>query len=72
MMEVAAAISLATSAFRGIKNAIETGREAQDLIQTFGKFFDASDSISQAIISNGNASMAQKLFSGNRDRKSVV
>jgi hypothetical protein len=65
MMEVAAAISLATSAFRGIKNAIETGREAQDLIQTFGKFFDASDSISQAIISNGNVSMAQKLFSGN-------
>lgn len=64
MMEVAAAIQLATSAYRGIKGAIETGREAQDLVNTFGKFFDASDSISQAVISNSNRSMTQKLFSG--------
>lgn len=65
MIEVAAAMQLATSAYRGIKGAIEAGREAQDLVNTFGKFFDASDSISQAIIANSNTSMTQKIFSGN-------
>lgn len=65
MLEVTAAISLATSAYRGIKGAIEAGREAQDLVHTFSKFFDASDEISQAVIANGNRSKVVKIFSGN-------
>jgi len=35
MIEVAAAMQLATSAYRGIKGAIEAGREAQDLVNAY-------------------------------------
>ena len=40
MMEITAAISIASSAYRGIQNAVNAGREAHDLAQTFSKFFD--------------------------------
>ena len=50
MIEIAAAVSIASSAFNGIKKAMDTGREAQDLAQTFGKFFDAKDQIIKAFL----------------------
>jgi len=64
MMEIAAAISIASSAYRGIQNAVNAGREAHDLAQTFSKFFDAKESISEAAIKNENATIVGKLFSG--------
>ena len=64
MIEVAAAISIASSAYRGIQNAVNAGREAHDLAQTFGKFFDAKESILEAGIKNENATILGKIFAG--------
>ena len=64
MIEIAAAVSMATSAYNGIKRAIEMGREAQDVAQAFGKFFDAKESIAEASIENKQGSKVKKLFSG--------
>ncbi len=64
MIEVAAAISIASSAYRGIQNAVNAGREAHDLAQTFGKFFDAKESILEAGIKNENATILGKVFAG--------
>lgn len=64
MIEIAAAISIASSAYRGIQNAVNAGREAHDLAQTFGKFFDAKESILEAGIKNENATILGKVFSG--------
>ena len=40
MIEIAAAISIASSAYSGIKRAMDAGKEAADLAQGFGKFFE--------------------------------
>ena len=64
MIEVAAAISIASSAYRGIQNAVNAGREAHDLAQTFGKFFDAKESILEAGIKNENSTILGKVFAG--------
>ena len=64
MIEIAAAISIASSAYRGIQNAVNAGREAHDLAQTFGKFFDAKESILEAGIKNENATILGKVFAG--------
>ena len=50
MVEVAAAISMAVSAYNGIKKAVEMGREVEDVAGYFGKFFDAKETISEASI----------------------
>ena len=36
MMEIAAAISLASSAFNALKKGMETGREIEDMVDYFG------------------------------------
>lgn len=64
MIEIAAAVSIASSAYRGIQNAVNAGREAHDLAQTFGKFFDAKESILEAGIKNENATILGKVFAG--------
>jgi len=64
MIEIAAAVSMATSAYNGIKRAIEMGREAQDVAQAFGKFFDAKESIAEASVKHREGSKVKKLFSG--------
>jgi len=64
MIEIAAAISMATSAFNGIKRAVEAGREIEDVAGYFGKFFDTKESIAEANIVNSQGSKVKKLFSG--------
>lgn len=64
MIELAAAVSMASSAYSGIKRAIEMGREAQDVASAFGKFFDAKESIAEASIAHKEGSKVKKLFSG--------
>ena len=64
MIEIAAALSIASSAFNGIKKAMDTGREAQDLAQTFSKFFDAKDQIIKASQDSQNQPVVNKLFNG--------
>ena len=50
------------TAYNAIKGAVEAGREAQDMIGAFGKFFDSMDSVSEANIRNQSASTVSKLF----------
>lgn len=64
MIEVGIAISLATSAFNGIKKAVEAGKDIEDCAAYFGKFFDAKDEIIKASTYNENAPLSSKLFSG--------
>lgn len=64
MIEIAAAVSMASAAYRGIQSAVNAGREAHDLAQTFGKFFDAKESILEAGIKNENATILGKVFAG--------
>ena len=64
MIEIAAAISVASSAFGAIKNAIETGKEVEDMYNTFATFFDAKESLAEAQMKASNPSMMGKLFSG--------
>lgn len=64
MVEIAAALSMAGSAYNMIKNGIEKGQEINDLYQGFSKFFDAKEELAEAAIANSNPSLTQKLFSG--------
>jgi hypothetical protein len=64
MVEIAAALSMAGSAYNMIKNGIEKGQEINDLYQGFSRFFDAKEELAEAAIANSNPSLTQKLFSG--------
>jgi len=64
MVEVGLAISVATSAFNGIKKAMETGKDIEDCASYFAKFFDAKDQISEAVVQSENAPLASKMFAG--------
>jgi len=64
MVEIAAALSMAGSAYNMIKNAVEKGQEVQDLYGVFSKFFDAKEQVAEAAIANSNPSLTSKLFSG--------
>ena len=64
MLEVAAAISAAGSAYNAIKNAVERGREVSDLMGAFSQFFDAKDKLSEESAKASNPSMVGQLFTG--------
>ena len=64
MVEVAVAMSMASTAFNTIKKGIEMGREAQDIAQYFGNWFEAKEQLSEAQQYANNPSLASKLFSG--------
>lgn len=64
MIEIAAAVSMATSAFGAIKKAMETGQEVEDMVGYFGKFFDAKDQLSEANMKATTSSFIGKLFNG--------
>lgn len=65
MMEIAAAISLASSAFNALKKGMETGREIEDMVDYFGKWFEAKDALSEQNINVNNQPAFKKMFSGN-------
>tara|TARA_B100000497_G_C7391462_1_gene249304 strand:+ start:53 stop:517 length:465 start_codon:yes stop_codon:yes gene_type:complete len=62
MVEIGVAIQVAGAAYNAIKGAVEKGRDAQDMIGAFGKFFDSMDAVSEANIKNQSASAFTKLF----------
>ena len=64
MVEVARALSLASSAYAGIKKAMEMGREAQDVAEFFGRWFEAKEQIAEVQQYANNPSMMAKMFSG--------
>ena len=65
MIEVAVAINMALSAFNGIKRAVEAGREAEDVIGYFSRFFDAKEALAEAAQYNSNDPLIKKLFTSN-------
>ena len=64
MVEIGAALSVASSAFNMIKKAVESGREAEDLYNYFARFFDAKEQISEQVIKGQTHSKVKKLFAG--------
>jgi len=64
MVEIGIAVSMAVSAFNGIKKAVEAGREIEDVAGYFGKFFDAKESIIEASVDTENAPIFKKIFAG--------
>ena len=64
-MEIAAAMSLANTAFNALKKGMETGREIEDMVDYFGKWFEAKDALSEQNINANNQPMLKKMFSGN-------
>ena len=62
MIEIATAVSLASSAYGAIKKAMETGQEVEDMIGYFGKFFDAKEQLSEANMKASTSSFVGKLF----------
>jgi len=65
MMEIAAAISLASSAFNALKKGMEAGQELEDMMGYYGKWFEAKEALSENAINNKNQPFVKKLFSGN-------
>jgi len=65
MMEIAAAISLATSTFNALKKGMEAGREIEDMMGYYGKWFEAKEALSENAIVSLNQPLVKKLFSGN-------
>lgn len=63
MVEVATAISLASSAYAGIKKAMEMGKEAQDVAEFFGRWFEAKEQIAEVQQYANNPSIMAKMFS---------
>lgn len=64
MMEIAAAVSLASTAFNTIKKGIETGREMEDMMGYFGKWFEAKEALTEQNVNANNVPTMKKLFSG--------
>ena len=64
MMEIAAAISLASSTFNALKKGMETGRDMQDMMGYYGKWFEAKEALSENAIQSKNVPIVKKLFSG--------
>ena len=64
MIEIATAISLATTAFNALKKGMEAGREIEDMMDYYGKWFEAKEALSEQSINSQNQPLV-KMFSGN-------
>jgi hypothetical protein len=64
MIEIAAAVSMASSAFSAIKKAMETGQEIEDMMDYFGKWFEAKEHLAEGSVTSNNQPMLKKMFSG--------
>ena len=65
MIDPVSAFALASGAFNMIKKAVETGREIEDCVGYFGKFFQGVSDVNKAEEEAKNPPMFKKLFSGN-------
>ena len=64
MIDPVSAFALASGAFNMIKKAVETGREIEDCVGYFGKFFQGVSDVNKADEEAKNPPMFKKLFSG--------
>ena len=63
MIDPVSAFALASGAFNMIKKAVETGREIEDCVGYFGKFFQGVSDISKAEEEAKNPPLFKKLLS---------
>ncbi|WP_395007004.1 hypothetical protein [Cypionkella sp.] len=63
MIDPVSAFALATGAFNMIKKAVEAGREIEDCVGYFGKFFQGVSDISKAEEESKNPPLFKKLLS---------
>lgn len=54
MIEIAIALSMASTAMSNIKKGIEVGKQFRDVVHEFGKLFDARDAIMEAQQAKGS------------------
>ena len=64
MIDPVSAFALATGAFNMIKKAVEAGREIEDCVGYFGKFFQGVSDINKAEEEAKNPPLFRKLLSG--------
>lgn len=64
MLEIAAAVSMANAAFSALKKGMETGRELEDMMGYYTKWFEAKESLSEQSINSVNQPRVKRLFSG--------
>ena len=64
MIDPVSAFALASGAFNMIKKAVETGREIEDCVGYFGKFFQGVSDINKAEEEAKNPPLFRKLLSG--------
>ena len=64
MIDPVSAFALATGAFNMIKKAVEAGREIEDCVGYFGKFFQGVRDINKAEEEAKNPPLFRKLLSG--------
>ena len=71
MMEVMVAVQVAGAAFKGIKGALEQGREVTETIGYFAKFFEAKDAIIDHNIDNESGAGVMKLKGGSVEAEAL-
>ena len=64
MMEIAAAISMASTAFNALKKGMEAGQELEDMVDYFGKWFEAKDALSEQNINANTQPMMKRMLAG--------
>ena len=64
MIEIAAAISMATSTFTALKRGMEAGRDIEDMVGYYSKWFEAKESLSEGVVTHSNQPLVKRLFSG--------
>ena len=64
MIDPVSAFALASGAFNMIKKAVETGREIEDCVGYFGKFFQGVSDINKAEEESKNPPLFRKLLNG--------
>ena len=64
MIDPVSAFALATGAFNMIKKAVEAGREIEDCVGYFGKFFQGVSDVNKAEEEAKNPPLFRKLLSG--------
>ena len=64
MMEVAVAVQLAGTAFKGITDALKQGKEIHQTMHYFTQFYEAKDAVMDQGIDHDNSSGALKFFKG--------
>jgi len=62
MIDPVSAFAMASMAFKGIKKAVEVGRELEDIAGFFGKYFQGVSDVNKAVEEAANPPLFKKVF----------